>query len=131
MKRFFSVFDLSYLHETIRRSPKSELLIVTSHHCPWCREFEPVWEEIEPDLEDLYDLSTLEVEDVGGEEVFVDGFSYFFNIGQHMPIGFPSIYVLHNPTDISLVSPEVFWDPENKELKVDTLIEYLRTEASK
>ena len=70
MIQFNSIFNLEAL--TIH-SEQDHLLIVTSQDCSWCQKFKPHWREIEHAVKDKYIVYGLEVDDVGGAHICVQG----------------------------------------------------------
>jgi len=126
MRELSRVFALADIRQAAEYDRRPQFLIVTSAYCGWCQKFKAYWEEIATRVEDMYEVSTFEVEAGGGEEVFIDGFAYFFDISLDMPIGFPSMFRIETSGEIESLAPAVFWDADKREFQLESLIKYIQ-----
>ncbi len=126
MKEIYSIFELSFLSADVYHEKHAHLIIVTSRDCPWCEKFKPYWSEIAESITKQYELSTLKVEDIGGERIFREGFLFFFQHDVGESIGFPSMYILDYGERPAPIPPEVFWHAGQQQFLKQNLINYLR-----
>ena len=126
MMRLKTVFHL----EGIKTHPHlNHLLIVTSETCSYCQQFKSYWEEIAAGISDRCVTCHVEVEEVGGTDIFSQGVHYFLQQNITGLIGFPSFYVINYSQGLfSLVPTPIYWNREKREFMKQNLVDYLREE---
>jgi len=126
MIQFNSVFNL----EALTIYPEQDhLLILTSRDCSWCQKFKPHWREIEQAVKDKYIVYGLEVDDIGGARIFLQGVWFFLSKQLTYGLGYPSFYKINVSRDkMDLVPTEVYWNPAESSFDLEGLIAHLRKE---
>jgi|TARA_Y100000310_G_scaffold135529_1_gene134364 hypothetical protein len=125
MNEFFNIVDLSGLRDAAARGEKLQFLIVTSRGCHWCQVFKHYWAQLEERIGHVYDVSTIAVEDAGGEDLFARGSQMFLPFPVDLPMGFPTMYRVKSIDDIENIHPDIFWDSIDEEFCEDNLVSYL------
>ncbi len=125
MNELVNIVDLSHLRASVVGHQRPQFLIVTSRGCHWCQVFKHYWEDLEERVGHVYDVSTLAVEDVGGEDLFARGSQMFLPFPVDLPMGFPTMYRVNTLDDIETIHPDIFWDSVEKEFCEDNLVSYL------
>jgi len=121
--RFTTIFDLDIIK---RYANHDHLLIVTSRGCKFCHEFKAYWEEIAEAIGENRITYHLEVEDVGGPLVFIQGMGYFFEKRLPLRLGYPSFFGINaSKNEVALVGTPVYWDAETQTFDKEGLIAHI------
>jgi len=126
MKHINSVFDLALVSESLHTKAGPQLLIVTSLECYWCQQFAHKWTEISSSLGDECGVYALSVQAAGGERVLREGMYFFFEHDIGKSIGYPSMYLFGVDSLPVEISPEVFWDAQQKRFLQEELVTFVR-----
>ena len=119
-----SIFNLEAL--TIYPE-RDHLLIVTSRECVWCQKLKPYWRELEQELKEQYTVYGLEVNDVGGPRVFMEGVWFFLEKGLAPRLGYPSFYHINvSKKQMDLVPTSIYWKTEEQEFSKEGLLDHLQ-----
>ena len=87
--------------------------------------FKHYWAQLEERIGHVYDVSTIAVEDAGGEDLFARGSQMFLPFPVDLPMGFPTMYRVKSIDDIENIHPDIFWDSIDEEFCEDNLVSYL------
>ena len=125
MKEILTMVDLAHVRTSAETTQKSQLLIATSHECPWCVRFKDLWEEIEQQIASAYNVFIMDVTNIGGPMLFARGSQLFLPFPVELPMGYPTLYRVTSVDEIESVPPHVFWDPVAQEFLQSNLVSYL------
>tara|TARA_R110000824_G_scaffold390954_1_gene588472 strand:+ start:750 stop:1010 length:261 start_codon:yes stop_codon:yes gene_type:complete len=82
---------------------------------------------LEQELKEQYTVYGLEVNDVGGPRVFMEGVWFFLEKGLAPRLGYPSFYHINvSKKQMDLVPTSIYWKTEEQEFSKEGLLDHLQ-----